>query len=312
MKLSIVTTLYRSARHIETFLKRARAAARSFAGEDYEIVIVNDGSPDESLAIVLWMARDDENLGARLVVVDLSRNFGHHRALMAGMAQAKGDYLFLIDSDLEEPPELLDVFSVEMERTGSDLVYGVQAMRKGAWKERVGGALFYRLFNALSRLQMPANPLTARLMTRRYVDALLRHGETEIFLAGLMHIVGFDQRTVTVEKFARERTSYSFRRRLSLLVNGVTSFSNAPLVMIFYTGMTILALAGFYTAYLVINWLFFAEPLLGWTSVMASIWLLGGMVISFVGIIGIYLAKTFAEVKQRPGHIVRHIYRKET
>jgi putative glycosyltransferase len=308
MKLSVVTTLYQSSRYIEQFVARAADVARKFADYDYEIIIVNDGSPDDSLELAIALGQTNP----QLVIVDLARNFGHHHALMAGMEQAAGDFVFLIDSDLEEAPELLQPFAEDMQQAPCDIIYGVQTARKGRWLERVSGAIFYRIFNILTRLDLPANPLTARLMTRRFVDALLLHREREIFLAGLIHITGFTQRTLPVEKLCRGATSYNFRRRLSLLVNSVTSFSNAPLVMIFYIGMVIVVLAALYTCLLLVNWLFFAKPLMGWTSVMASIWLLGGMIISFIGMIGIYLAKTFAEVKQRPSYIIRQIYRNET
>jgi putative glycosyltransferase len=160
-------------------------------------------------------------------------------------------------------------------------------------------------------LTLPENIVTARLMTRRYIDALLRHDEREVFLAGLWHITGFDQRPRTINKHNTSGTTYTFRRKMSVLVNSIASFSNAPLKAIFYIGVATSLLAGGYATYLITNWLFFAKPLSGWTSVMASIWLLGGAIISFIGIIGIYLSKIFMETKRRPYTIVRQIYGKK-
>jgi putative glycosyltransferase len=148
-------------------------------------------------------------------------------------------------------------------------------------------------------------------MTRRYVDALLRHDEREVFLAGLWYITGFDQRPQTINKHNTSGTTYTFRRKMSLLVNSIASFSNAPLLTIFYIGIATSFIAVGYTVYLIINWFFFAKPLSGWTSVMASIWLLGGTIISFIGVIGIYLSKVFSEAKRRPYTIVRQIYGKK-
>jgi putative glycosyltransferase len=304
MKLSIVATLYRSASYIGEFHRRATEAARGMVHDDFEIVLVNDGSPDDSLAIAVALADAD----FRVVVVDLSRNFGHHKAMMTGLAHAKGEQVFLIDSDLEEEPEWLSLFEAEMARTRCDVVYGVQQKRKGGWFERWSGQSFYRLFKALTGLALPENIVTARLMSRRYVDALLRHQEREVFMAGLWHITGFDQRPQLVEKLASSETTYTFGRKMSLLVNSVTSFSNAPLVSIFYIGTTISLIALLYIVYLVSQWMFLSKPLSGWTSVMASIWLLGGMIISFIGVVGIYLSKIFSEIKQRPYTIVRQIY----
>jgi putative glycosyltransferase len=306
MKLSIVATLYQSAPYIDEFYRRSTEAAKGQT-EDYEIVFVNDGSPDDSLGRAVLFSQ----LDSHVIVVDLSRNFGHHKAMMTGLAHAQGERIFLIDSDLEEEPEWLICFSQQMERDGCDVVYGVQGRRKGGLFERWSGEWFYRFFRVITGLTLPENIVTARLMTRRYVDALLRHDEREVFLAGLWHITGFDQRPQHIHKHNTSGTTYTFRRKISLLVNSIASFSNAPLRAIFYIGVTIFLLAGGYTTYLIINWLFFAKPLSGWTSVMASIWLLGGTVISFIGVIGIYLSKVFLETKRRPYTIVRQIYGKK-
>lgn len=304
MKLSIVATLYQSAPYIAEFYQRASSAARKLVGEDYEIVFVNDGSPDKSLELAIQLTKSDPHL----VVVDLSRNFGHHKAMMTGIAHAKGSQIFLIDSDLEEEPEYLLSFAEQIERDACDVVYGIQEQRKGGWFERWSGRWFYRFFKALTGLALPENVVTARLMTRRYVNALLLHQEREVFMAGLWHITGFDQRPHYVKKHSTSGTTYTFRRKMSLLVNSVTSFSNTPLVSIFYIGISISALALGYIAFLIVHWMFLAKPMSGWTSVMASIWLLGGMIISFIGVVGIYLSKIFSETKQRPYTIVRQVY----
>jgi len=307
MKLSIVATLYQSAAYIAEFHQRASAAARQLVGEDYEVVLVNDGSPDNSLDLAVQLTESDDHV----VVVDLSRNFGHHKAMMTGLAHARGENVFLIDSDLEEEPEWLTAFAEQMENGKCDVVYGVQERRKGGVFERWSGQWFYRFFKMLTGLSLPENIVTARLMTRRYVDALLRHKEREVFMAGLWHITGFIQAARTVKKHSTSETTYTFRRKMSLLVNSVTSFSNAPLIGIFYIGLAISLIAILYIFYLSIYWLFLARPLSGWTSVMASIWLLGGMVISFIGVVGIYLSKIFSETKQRPYTIVMQVYGKQ-
>ncbi|MCU0072102.1 glycosyltransferase family 2 protein [Pseudomonas koreensis] len=304
MNLSIVATLYQSAAYVAEFHERASAAARSLVGDDYEIILVNDGSPDNSLQLAVQLTEHDPHV----VVVDLSRNFGHHKAMMTGLAQAKGQRVFLIDSDLEEEPELIVDFAGQMERERCDVVYGVQESRKGNWFERWSGQWFYRFFKGLTGLALPENAVTARLMTRRYVDALLQHREREVFMAGLWHTTGFAQHPCVIKKHSTSETTYTLRRKMSLLVNSVTSFSNAPLVSIFYIGVSISLFAMLYIAYLVAHWLFLAKPMSGWTSVMASIWLLGGMIISFIGVVGIYLSRIFSETKQRPYTIVRQIY----
>lgn len=304
MNLSIVATLYQSAAYIEEFCRRASAAARQLVGEDFEIVLVNDGSPDNSLQVAVELARHDSHF----VVVDLSRNFGHHKAMMTGLAHARGEQIFLLDVDLEEEPEWLLSFAARRDEEVCDVVYGVQEARKGGWFERWSGQWFYRLMRVLTGLSLPENVVTARLMSRRYVAALVAHEEREVFMAGLWHITGFAQSPHTVRKHSTSETTYTFRRKMSLLVNSVTSFSNAPLIGIFYFGVVISLVALLYLAFLILNWMFLSHPMSGWTSVMASIWLLGGLIISFIGIVGLYLSKVFSETKRRPYTIVRRVY----
>lgn len=306
MKLSIVATLYQSASYLDEFHQRASVAANKLVGDDYEIVLVNDGSPDNSLQEAVQLCERD----AHVVVIDLSRNFGHHRAMMTGLMHAIGEKIFLIDSDLEEEPEWLISFSNQMNEDQCDVIYGKQVQRKGGFFERLSGQLFWRLFNTITGLRLPENVTTARLMSRRYVDALICHQEREIFMAGLWFITGFHQTFQFVKKLNTSASTYTFRRKLSLLVNSITSFSNAPLINIFYLGICISFFSFFYIAYIIFHWVFFDKPLSGWTSVMASIWMLGGLLTSSVGIVGIYLSKIFSETKNRPYSIIRHIYRR--
>ena len=304
MKLSIVATLYQSAPYIAEFHQRASIAAKQLVGDDYEIILVNDGSPDNSLDIAVKLAEND----IHVVVVDLSRNFGHHKAMMTGLAHANGEKIFLIDSDLEEEPEWLFEFSKQMASEKCDVVYGVQSIRKGDWFERLSGQFYYNIFCALTGITIPENVVTARLMTRCFVDALLQYDEREMFLGGLFMLAGFNQKQLVVHKHSTSETTYTFKRKIILLVNSVTSFSNSPLVGIFYIGVSIFFLSGIYVAYMVLNWFFFSNPPSGWTSLMASVWLLGGMIISFLGVIGVYLSKVFLETKRRPYTVIRKIY----
>jgi len=304
VKLSIVATLFQSAPHIGEFHLRASAAARQLVGDDYEIVLVNDGSPDNSLEVALQLAKSD----GHVVVVDLSRNFGHHKAMIAGLEHALGERIFLIDSDLEEEPEWLLEFSSIMAVEAADVVYGVQSARKGNWFERLSGEAYYSLFNWLCNIDHPRNIVTARLMSRRYVDALLSFREREMVISCLWVITGFKQCERVVQKHMSSVTTYSLAKKIEHATNSVTSFSEVPLKLIFYTGFSIFASALVYAAFLVFIRIALSQAVDGWTSVMVSIWLLGGLVISFVGVIGIYLAKVFSETKQRPHTIVREIY----
>ncbi len=306
MDLSIVTTLYHSAPHLEEFYARACAVAERITSS-FEIILVNDGSPDNSLEIALALYSKD----SRLQIVDLSRNFGHHKALMTGLDHACGEQVFLVDSDLEEEPELLEKFYEELKVTGADVIFGVQQERKGYYFERISGALFFRVFNLLSTHRIPANHLTARLMTRNYVTALLSHREREFVMSGLWALTGFNQIPVAVRKHHRSASTYSLTRKISHLVNAITSFSSKPLVLIFYLGCIISLVSLIAAIDLIIRKILFGTLLQGWASLIVSVWLLGGLTIFCLGVIGIYLSKIFIEVKQRPYTIIKQVFEGE-
>jgi putative glycosyltransferase len=284
VRLSVVATLYRSAEHLQEFYSRVRATASALTN-DFEIVLVNDGSPDASLETAVTLSLQDPHV----VVIDLARNFGHHKAMMTGLGRATGDLIFLIDSDLEEEPELLSAFHEVLTRTDADVVYGVQAERRGGLVERIGGWLFFKIFNTLSDYPISPNLVTVRLMTRRYVDALVEHRERATMIAGLWAITGFHQVAQPIHKHSRSATTYRLGHKIAILVNSLTSFSDRPLVLIFYLGAAIIALASVAASYLVIRRLFFGTLLAGWPSLIVSVWLLGGLTIFCLGIIGIYL-----------------------
>lgn len=305
MKLSIVTTLYQSAPYLHEFHARASAAAKQLVEENYEIIFINDGSPDNSLDIAVQLSEIDKHI----TVVDLSKNFGHHKAMMTGLSFATGDQVFLIDSDLEEDPSWLLDFDKLMKSEKCDVVFGVQAKRKGGSFEQIGGGAFYRIFRLLTGISQPNNIVTARLMSKRYVEALLMHRERELNIGGLWIITGFKQHSKIVQKLSSSPTTYSLSRKISHLVNAITSFSSLPLVFTFYSGLCISISALCYIAYLVIRYLFISSPPDGYTSIIASIWFFSGLIIFFLGIQGIYISKIFSEVKQRPYTIVRQIYK---
>jgi putative glycosyltransferase len=306
MDVSIVTTLYCSAPYIEEFYNRIRGSAEKIT-DRYEIIFVNDGSPDDSLDIAISIHERDD----RVKIIDLSRNFGQHKAMMAGLAHAKGELIFLIDCDLEEEPELLGKFYSEIKKSGADIVYGVRDIRKGRLFERITANLFYRFFDLLSNYPVPPNPLNARLMTKRYVVSLVEHDEREFYMAGLWAITGFRQVPLTMKKHFKGSSSYTLRRKISIFVNAITSFSNRPLIFVFYLGCAILFSSSIAGLYLIVRRIFFNVFLSGWSSLIVSVWLLGGLTIFCLGVMGIYLSKIFIETKKRPYTVIREIYEKD-
>jgi putative glycosyltransferase len=305
-ELSIVSTLYRSEGTLREFYGRMVVSAEKL-GASFEIVFVNDGSPDRSVELVRELMSEDP----RIVLVDLSRNFGHHQAAVAGLTHARGRRIFIIDVDLEERPEWLPDFVAEHDRTQADVVYGVSRVRKGTLARRLFGSVFWKLFNALSETPVPANPCTVRLMSRRYVDALLRLPDKNLFLAGNYAWVGFHQVGHAVEKGLRPTAStYTASRLMALFLDAVTSFTSYPLRLIFLSGVSI-ALVSVLAGSALLAWKIAAPQSisLGWPSIMVSLWFLGGIIIAFIGIIGIYLSKIFNEAKDRPLFLVKEIRR---
>jgi putative glycosyltransferase len=305
MKISIVTTLYYSEDFIQNFYSRIKEVVQTIT-HDYEIIFVNDGSPDTSLQLAIELQKQD----SKIVVVDLSRNFGHHRAIMTGLQEAKGEFIFLIDSDLEENPELLSIYWDQLKMDGDcDVVYGIQDKRKGGLIERISGRIWYFLFSFLSDIDYPTDSLTARLMSRRYVDNVLQYKEKELEIWGIFVLTGFNQKAIKVSKGSKGSSTYTLRRKIKIMIDSVTSFSSKPLIYIFLLGLTITFMSAIYISYLVIIRLLYNEVTEGWTSTLVSIWFIGGLLIFCVGIIGIYLSKMFLEIKNRPLTIVRKIYK---
>jgi len=304
MRLSIVTTMYKSAAYVAEFHRRASEAARRIT-DDYEIVMVDDGSPDSSLDIACAIARDDGHVR----IIELSRNFGHHKALMSGLDHARGKLCFLIDSDLEEDPALLSRFYDMMQSSDCDVVFGYEERREGNTLKSKGGAIAWHLINRLLSVEVPRNHCTVRLMRREYVDALLLHRESNTVIGGLLVITGFRQIGAAISKKHRTETSYSFLLRFAGLMNAIASFSTVPLNLMIAFGM-IISFVSFSIGIFVIVQKLIHNSAAGWTSLIVSIWFVGGIIVFCLGVIGIYISKIFIETKNRPYTIVRRVHQR--
>lgn len=301
--VSIVSTLYRSEGTVAEFCRRSARAAEAL-DLTFELILVNDGSPDDSLARALELQAEIP----QLVIIDFARNFGHHPAILAGLKLSRGTEIFLIDSDLEEDPAWLKSFHEAMHTQAADVVFGQQTRRKGGTGERLTGTIFYTLFNLLSATNLPVNFITARLMNQAYINALLEYRERELYLGGIFVLAGFKQVAVPIVKGRHSATSYSVARRAALFVNALTSFTTRPLEIIFGLGSSVTLVAFIAFCFIMYRGLR-GETLVGWASVMATIWLFGGLSMLALGLIGIYVGKILIEVKQRPLYTVRAVYR---
>jgi putative glycosyltransferase len=306
-KISLVTAIYNSASYLEEFIPECIEVFRQLNCTNFEIICVNDGSPDDSLSKLLEMKKKYP----QIIIIDLSRNFGHHYALFAGITASAGDFVFLSDCDLETHPNVLVDFYREIRDSAYDVVYGYQEQRKGGLFEKLSGGIFWKLFNLLSETKVSRNILTERILTRKYADSLIRLGDKNLFLAGMMNWLGYDQKGIPVKKIRREgRSNYSLRKKISMAVNSITSFSPAPLKVIFYMGLMITLFSLSFAIYLIIRKILFPQEIfLGWTSILASISFSLGIITLCLGVIGIYLSKIFTQVQNRPLYFIKNIFR---
>jgi len=306
-KISVVTSLYKSAPYVREFHLRHLQCLQKL-GVDFEFVFVNDGSPDDSEMIVRDLIVQSENI----TLISLSRNYGQHAGMFAGLSHATGNYVYATDCDLEEPPENIETLYRQIKaHPETDVFYCVLKKRSGDFFRNICGKLFYVLLDAISEVKVPHDQAWQRLMTKRYVEALLKYTEVESLPSGLMMLAGFDQKPIEIEKQFKGISSYTPRMRLRLAVNSITSFSSKPLVFVGIFGLIVTASAFLLLTVTVIRKLLVTDYQAGWVSLIGSIWCIGGMILSSVGIVGVYLSKIFNQVKSRPLFIVKEIVSSE-
>lgn len=294
MKLSIVTAMYKSQDFVRRFYEEVSKVASTIT-DDFEIIFVDDRSPDDSAKIVEEIIAKDK----RVRLVQLSRNFGQSAAMLAGMRKARGDYVYTSDVDLEDPPELMAQFYEKMRADDRlESVYGFMAERKGTFLERWLGRIFYGFLGFFSRERIP-HQVWARLMTRKFLDALLMFSEYHLFWSGLFHTVGFKQLGVPVDRKKTGKTSYNYRKKIELALTAVTSFSSGPLHFIFLLGLFVSGLS--FVGALVVLFSYLRGDLVpGWVSIVLSILFTGGVTNLSIGLIGVYVGRIFVQSKQRP------------
>jgi len=307
--ISIVSTMYYSEAYVEEFYVRCKEVLKKLEVDNYEFVFVDDGSPDNSHEKAIEIAKKDQNV----TVLGLSKNYGHNKAIATGLKYTRGEYVFLIDMDLEEPPELLECFWDRMCKCGEsvDVIYGVQEQRKGKSSEKITGGVYYKVFNWLSdELKIEPNISTVKLMQRGFVDHLRRFESEEFYFGAVCIIAGFKQVPLYFKKESHSETTYNFIKKYKLFFESVFGFSKKPLYLIFYLGLFVTLMSFLFGAVLIVKKIAFGAVLGGWTSIMVSIWFLGGLIILFLGVMSIYLAKIFSQTKGYPFTIVKSVYKK--
>jgi glycosyltransferase involved in cell wall biosynthesis len=301
--VSLAIPLYNEEAVVPELLSRTMKALDSIPGGPHEIVLVDDGSSDRTFELVAAAAEQDP----RLVVVGLSRNFGHQTALAAGLDYVTGDVTVLMDGDLQDPPEAIPQL-LDLYRAGYDVVYVRRTNRKEAWWLRACYYIFYRLLSALSSIQLPLDAGDFGLMSRRVVDEIRRMPEHHRYLRGMRTWVGFRQIGIAMERPARHagRTKYSPLRLLKLASDGIFAFSIVPLRAASIAGATAIGLSFLFSLYSLYAKFWLHSPQ-GFTALILAITFLFGINLFFLGIIGEYVGRIYEEAKARPHYVVRKV-----
>jgi glycosyltransferase involved in cell wall biosynthesis len=305
-RLSVVAPCYNEAEGLTELHRRLTAACRRCQDENYEIVLVNDGSRDRTLSVLVQLAQNDPHV----VVVNLARNYGHQIAITAGLQNCGGDRILIIDADLQDPPELLPNMMSLMDE-GADVVYGQRKTRQGEpWIRKMFMRLYYRILRWLVDIDIPLDTGDFRLVTRRVLDILNIMPEQHRFIRGMVSWIGLKQVSLLYDRESRfaGKSSYPIHKLMRLALDGVTGFSIVPLRVASYIGAITGLIGILMLIYAIGGWVFTNAPV-GWASQTSIILVLGSGQLIVLGIVGEYLGRLYMEAKRRPLYLVESIMR---
>ena len=302
-RISIVIPAYNEQEVLPEFHRRL-AAVMNGLSESWEAVYVNDGSTDSTCEILKELGRSDP----RVVLLDLSRNFGKEIAMTAGFDHARGDAVVVIDADLQDPPELIREFVREWRQTGVDVVYAKRRARGGeSALKKLTARYFYRVIRRMSRVHIPEDTGDFRLMSRRAVEALRGLREQHRFMKGLFAWIGFPQKAILYDRDPRlaGATKFDYWKLWNFALEGITSFTTAPLKIATYIGLFVASCAFLFGAMIIYKTLVYGDPVAGYPSLIVFVSFLGGTQLAFIGVLGEYLGRMFDESKGRPLYFVK-------
>lgn len=306
MDLSVVIPCYNEEESLSATYKRVKAACEDVRLGNYEIILVNDGSKDRTWAIMSELQQSDKSLA----ILDLSRNYGHQAALTAGLTQARGNYIFILDADLQDPPELLGPM-LERAKAGVDVVYGQREVREGETKLKLITSIgFYRVLSWLSDTPIPENTGDFRLITRQVLDQFLSMPEQQRFIRGMIAWIGFRQEAFPYKRDARYAgvTKYPYSKLIKFAFDAITSFSIKPLrISLLFSSFGVITAA--LLALYVLHAYFTQNLVSGWASLACILVFFSSMQLICIGLIGEYIGRTYMEVKGRPLFIIRTLLR---
>lgn len=303
-RVSVAIPVYNEEEVAPELINRVTAVLDELPGGPHELVLVDDGSRDRTVEIIEEHAKKD----SRIVLVKLSRNFGHQAALSAGLDHVRGDVVVVMDGDLQDTPETIPAF-LEKHAEGHEVVYAIRAKRKEHALLRFSYAAFYRLIRMLAHIDLPVGSGDFALLTRRVVDEMCRTRERNRYLRGLRTWVGFRQTGIVIERDARAggEPKYSARQLFRLAFDGIFSFSIVPIRMTTTLGFISLSIALLWGLWTFAAWLFLDRSPLGYTSLIIVTLLMSGTQLLFLGVIGEYIGRIYEEVKQRPIYVVDRV-----
>ena len=299
--LSIVVPCYNEEESVELFLNEIQSILSDY---NFEVIFVNDGSSDNTLKVIKDLADSNSNIK----YLSFSRNFGKESAIYAGLSNANGDLVCLIDADLQHPPSLIPEM-IESIRSGeADVVAARRTSRKGESKlKSIFSHMFYKVFNRVSQITLVEGATDFRVMKRIVVDAVLDLPEYNRFSKGLFQWVGFETKWIAYENVERVagESAWSFRQLVRYSVEGVVAFTTIPLTIVIFLGTILSVVAFLYMLFIIVKYLIYSDPVQGFATTMSVILLLGGIQLLSIGALGKYLEKTYTETKKRPIYIVR-------
>jgi polyisoprenyl-phosphate glycosyltransferase len=304
--LSVVIPCYNEEEVLAELVRRVTEVCRA-TNRSYEFILVNDGSRDQTWPMMVALAATDPHL----VLVNLSRNHGHQLALSAGLSQCRGERIFILDADLQDPPELLHEMMKRMDQ-GADVVYGQRARRRGeSVFKRVACTVFYRLLGKLSDIPIALDAGDFRLISRRVLDVLLAMPERHRFIRGMISWAGFRHEAIPYDRPARYAgtTKYPFFKLLRLALDGMTAFSVRPLALASFAGLLTGLFAIGLLIFSLVSWLVYPEAPRGWASLMGAVTILASVQLFVLGIMGEYIGRMYEQVQGRPLFTIERVVR---
>ncbi len=302
-KISIVVPCYNEEEALPLFYDEIDKVSKTMK-EDFEFIFVNDGSKDNTLSIIKKFSKED----SRCKYINFSRNFGKESAMYAGLELSTGDYVTIMDADLQDPPSILPDMLKIIKEEGYDSVGLRRVTRKGEPPIRSFFArIFYKIINKMSKVEMVDGARDYRLMTRQMVDAIVDLKEYNRYSKGLFSFVGFNTKWLEYENVSRiaGETKWSFFKLFAYAIEGIVAFTTVPLTLAALVGLLFCLIAFIMIIVIIVKTLVFGDPTSGWPSLVCIIFLVGGIELFAIGIIGEYLAKTYLETKKRPIYIIK-------